>query len=99
MPTLVNSLDIMLVLNLPSKFGNYSYPAKLYEAMNCRIPVVAGKTKSVEWILREFPEMLASAGNIKSYLSGININLKNNNVKNFNSSWETSCGILENELN
>ena len=99
MPTLVNSLDIMLVLNLPSKFGNYSYPAKLYEAMNCRIPVVAGKTKSVEWILREFPEMLASAGNIKSYLSGININLKNNNVKNFNSSWETSCEILENELN
>ena len=98
MPTLVNSLDVMLVLNLDSKFGNYSYPVKIYEARNCNIPVVAGDTKNVSWILYDQPEMLASAGDTNSYLTTIFKNLENNYTASIKSNWEASCDILDKEI-
>lgn len=65
MPLLLNAVDVLLVLNLNSAFGNYSYPVKLYEAMRCRKPVVASDTASTSWILRDHPECLAQNGNPK----------------------------------
>ena len=32
LPALLNSMDVLLVVNMLSAFGNFSYPAKLYEA-------------------------------------------------------------------
>ena len=61
MPLLLNALDVFLVINRDSAFGNFSYPVKLYEAMRCRRPVVASRTKSTSWILKDYPECLANA--------------------------------------
>lgn len=65
MPLLMNSLDVLVVMNQPSAFGNYSYPVKLYEAMQCQIPVVVSKTLSTKWIMRNNPELLVEANNVK----------------------------------
>ncbi|MFC1826329.1 glycosyltransferase family 4 protein [Thermodesulfobacteriota bacterium] len=51
-PLLMNSLDVLVVMNQPSSFGNYSYPVKLYEAMQCEIPVVVSETLSTKWIMQ-----------------------------------------------
>jgi glycosyltransferase involved in cell wall biosynthesis len=53
MPALINSLDVLWVVNQPSPFGNFSYPVKLYEAMACQVPVVASATAPVRWILKD----------------------------------------------
>lgn len=63
MPELLNAMDVLLVVNLNSAFGNYSYPVKLYEAMSCHKPVVASDTASTGWILRDHPECIAECGN------------------------------------
>jgi glycosyltransferase involved in cell wall biosynthesis len=60
LPLLVNSLDVQLVVNRPSAFGDFSYPVKLYEAMRCRIPVVAADVPGARWVLRDHPELLAA---------------------------------------
>lgn len=62
MPLVLNSLDVLLVLNQLSDFGKFSYPVKLYEAMRCRIPVAALDTPPVRWILEERRSLIADPG-------------------------------------
>jgi glycosyltransferase involved in cell wall biosynthesis len=64
MPLLMNSLDVLVVLNQPSAFGNYSYPVKLYEAMACNTPVVVSKTLSTQWIMRNNRDLLVEPNDI-----------------------------------
>ena len=63
MPLLMNSLDILAVMNQPSSFGNYSYPVKLYEAMRCNVPVVVSETLSTGWIMRDNQDLLVEPNN------------------------------------
>lgn len=62
MPLLLNSMDVLTVINQDSSFGNFSYPVKLYEAMCCQVPVVATATSSTEWILAGHRELLVPPG-------------------------------------
>lgn len=63
MPVLLNSLDVLVVPNQASAFGNYSYPVKLYEAMCCEIPVVVANTLSTNWIMRHHHDLLVEPDN------------------------------------
>lgn len=62
MPFLLNSMNVLAVINRPSAFGRFSYPAKLYEAMACSIPVVATATEPAAWILEGDQRFLARPG-------------------------------------
>jgi len=57
-PLLLAALDILIVVNKDSAFGNYSYPVKLYEAMQHHIPVIVTRTPATTWILQAHPELL-----------------------------------------
>ena len=61
-PAFLNSVDVLLVANRLSDFGKFSYPVKLYEAMRCKIPVVATDTPGANWILGSREEFLARPG-------------------------------------
>jgi glycosyltransferase involved in cell wall biosynthesis len=59
-PCLLNAVDVLCIINTPSSFGSYSYPAKLYEAMRCGVPLVASDTPPARWILGNREEHLVT---------------------------------------
>ncbi len=96
MPFFLNSLDAAVIVNRISRFGSYSYPVKLYEAMKCQIPLVATDTPSVHWILKGNEQLLSRpddpcdlADKIKKVLSFERMEYGELN------SWEQSCLYFE----
>lgn len=53
LPVLLNALDVACIITADTRFGRYSYPAKLCEAVACDVPVVATATEPVRWMLRD----------------------------------------------
>jgi len=97
MPLLLNSLDVLLVINKPSSFGNFSYPVKLYEAMACQIPVVVSDVLGSKWILKDHPQFLAHnaldfAEKIKSVLALDRFDY------GYQETWEDCCNLFEANL-
>jgi glycosyltransferase involved in cell wall biosynthesis len=77
----INSMNILAVINKNTKFGNYSYPIKLYEAMACKIPVVVSKTKSTEWMMNRFPELLVEPEDFNALADKIDEVIHFNRIK------------------
>lgn len=75
MPDVINSLDALAVVNRMSSFGQYSYPVKLYEAMNCQVPAVATRTAATEWILKLHPELLTTPGDAQHLATSLEATL------------------------
>lgn len=95
MPFLLNAMDVLLVINRPSDFGNHSYPAKLYEAMQCGVPVIATATKGTEWILRGNPECLIPWDDPLSLADSISKALRWGRMDYANAgSWEVSTRLF-----
>jgi glycosyltransferase involved in cell wall biosynthesis len=98
-PRLLNSLDVLVVSNRPSKFGRFSHPVKLYEAMACNIPVVASATPSTRWILRDHPELLVEPGSPSELRETIERVLTKGRIDyGHQADWDTSCEIFEQAL-
>jgi len=98
-PVFLNSLDVAVVINRISRFGLYSYPVKLYEAMRCHIPVIATDTPSVNWILKGDDRFLARPDDPYDLADKIR---KASTLDRIDygeqTSWEQSCQIFEEVL-
>jgi glycosyltransferase involved in cell wall biosynthesis len=98
-PILLNCMDVLLVPNQLTAFGNFSYPVKLYEAMICQIPLVATETAPAEWILDGNKQFLARPGDAddmaKKIMKAMQLERFSYGVQN---SWESSCDIFEKAL-
>lgn len=62
LPPLIAALDVACVITADTRFGRYSYPAKLCEAMACGVPVAATATEPVRWMLGGRTAHLAEPG-------------------------------------
>lgn len=80
MPLLVNALDVACIITADTAFGRYSYPAKLYEALACQVPVVATATQPVRWILQDDQRHLARLGDADSIAEQIINNIARDRV-------------------
>jgi len=60
MPIAINACDVACVVSDTSAFGNFSYPAKLYEAFACQIRVAATNTPPIAWIANGQAAVLAA---------------------------------------
>jgi glycosyltransferase involved in cell wall biosynthesis len=98
-PLLLNCMDTLAVINRDSVFGRYSHPVKLYEAMNCQIPVVATQTPATQWILREHPEFLVPPSDPQALSRKIGHCLTQGRLEYAHvPTWESSCDALESGL-
>lgn len=75
MPALVNSLDVACVSLGDNSFGHFSHPAKLCEAMACKIPVVASETAATAWMLHQDRRFLVPLGDSAATADRILANL------------------------
>lgn len=99
LPHLLNSMDILTVINKKSAFGNYSYPVKLYEAMCCQVPVVATTTSSIKWILKDFPDFLATSNDSVDLSNKISKAMQHERIDyGQQQGWENSADVLEKVL-
>jgi glycosyltransferase involved in cell wall biosynthesis len=99
MPMLLNSIDVLLVINRLSDFGKYSYPIKLYEAMNCQTPVIATSTGATRWILCNREAYLSNPEDPHDLARKI-MDLLDVNEVNYGScnKWEYSTDLFEEAL-
>jgi len=98
-PLLLNCMDTLAVINRDSNFGHYSHPVKLYEAMNCQIPVVATQTSATRWILRDHPEFLVPPSDPQALCRRIGFCLTQGRPKYANvPDWESSSDVFERAL-
>jgi len=98
-PVFLNCLDVAAVINRVSRFGNYSYPVKLYEAMKCQIPVIATDTPSANWILKSNERFLARPDDPHDLADKIGKVLTLGHIDyGEQTSWEQSCRSFEDIL-
>ncbi|MGB5472710.1 MAG: glycosyltransferase [Gammaproteobacteria bacterium] len=99
MPVLLNCMDVLTVINRASSFGNYSYPAKLYEAMMCNIPVVATATPATRWILEDHGDFLVPPSDPEQLCARLEQSLNLDRVAYERvTDWEMACDMLERAL-
>ena len=96
LPKLINCFDCVVIVNKDSKFGNYSYPIKLYEAMQCEVPVVVTRTESTSWIMKDHQELLVTPGDVQELSNTISkaIGLKRIHYMP-SKSWEANANKLK----
>lgn len=99
LPMLLNALDLACVVVADTRFGRYSYPAKLCEAMACRIPVVATATEAVRWMLGGHAGHLAPLGDSQAFAERMLGLLETPNVQYSPvQTWEQVAPELEAQL-
>ena len=98
-PVFLNCMDVLLIPNQLTSFGNFSYPVKLYEAMACQIPVVVARTAPAEWILNNKKQFLARPDDADDMAQKIIAALKlDRTVYEEENSWKKSCDAFETAL-
>lgn len=98
-PVLLNSMDVLVVTNRVSSFGSHSYPVKLYEAMSCKVPLVATRTLATEWMLGSHPECLVEPADAEA-ISAATLRAISQRSADYQevTSWDSSCDIFERAL-
>jgi glycosyltransferase involved in cell wall biosynthesis len=98
-PLVFNSLDILTVINKSSAFGNFSYPVKLYEAMNCQLPVIASSTPATRWILNNNDKLLVDPGDAGQLCMALKQQLNTRRIDyGSQPDWHENCDHLEQAL-
>lgn len=65
-PHLINALDLAVVCNRDSLFGQFNFPQKFYEIVACRTPLIAASVGAVKELLARYPECLFEPDNPQS---------------------------------
>lgn len=74
------ALDVGVICNRPSEFGNYCFPQKLYEMLACQLPVVAPDFGVTGNLLGAAPQFLFDANRKESLVAAVERQLRERQV-------------------
>ncbi|MEW6077395.1 MAG: glycosyltransferase family 4 protein [Thermodesulfobacteriota bacterium] len=67
-PVFLSALDMTVICNRASAFGNYCFPQKFYEAIACGVPMIAARTRVMRDVLKDYPGNMFDPENTDSLL-------------------------------
>lgn len=68
-PGLLNSLDLAVVYNRKTQFGDFCFPQKFYEILACGVPIIAADVGEISLLLEDFPHLLYQDGDVESFVA------------------------------
>lgn len=71
-PLLLNSLDVAVIYNRSSSFGDYCFPQKFFEALACGLPVVVANVGELSHLLRDQPDLFYEDSDASGLVQTIN---------------------------
>ncbi len=75
-PLVIGALDVAVVCNTRSKFGDYCYPQKLCEIVRMGVPVVVARTLSTEHCLTGYENNLYESGDVTTAITALDFQLE-----------------------
>lgn len=94
-PSFLSALDVACITAAPNAFGSYAYPAKLYEALACGVPVVATDVAPIRWILGGDARLLVAPGDADALVARIEAQLETPHLMPNPGGWADSVLRLE----
>jgi teichuronic acid biosynthesis glycosyltransferase TuaC len=70
-PWVIGAMDVAVVCNRRSVFGDYCFPQKLYEIIACGVPPLVARTQGVADLLERSPRHAYEPGSVLSLVAGI----------------------------
>jgi teichuronic acid biosynthesis glycosyltransferase TuaC len=94
-PTVYNAMDICVICNKASAFGDYCFPQKLYEILACQRPLVVANTKGIAPLFSSCKDHLYAPGNLQSLIDALQRQIANASLPGLPiSTWETQAEKL-----
>ena len=75
-PVFLSALDVQIICNKDSEFGRYCFPQKFYEAVACRVPIVATDVGAMHETLNDNPGHLFKPGDVIDLVSVLQRQMK-----------------------
>ena len=98
-PVFLNSLDLAIVYNRRSSFGDYCFPQKFYEMLACHVPIVAANVGEMSLLLAGDQHLLYEDGDLESLASAIQRQLKERRLTGLQiPSWQEQASLLLNQM-
>ncbi len=95
-PVLLNSLDLAVVYNRKSLFGEFCFPQKLYEILACRIPIIAANVGEMSFLLEDYPHLLYEDGDVDSFVRAASRQLTHREIPDLDiPTWRDQALLLE----
>lgn len=70
-PSVIGAMDVSVVCNKRSAFGEYCFPQKLYEIIACGVPPLVANTSGVADLLENSPLNRYEPGSVDSLVQGV----------------------------
>ena len=67
----MNPLDVGVVYNRKSDFGDFCFPQKFYEVLACQIPIVAADVGELNLLLKDQAHLLYEDEDVNSFVTVI----------------------------
>ena len=98
-PALIASLDVAVVYNRASAFGDYCFPQKFYEVLACGVPLVAANVGELGILLQQQSELLYEDGDVGSFVQVLKAQLERHRGLEMNiPTWRDQALLLEQQM-
>ncbi len=79
-PVFLSSLDISVICNRDSSFGQFCFPQKFYESIACGLPVVVAATDAMKELLKKMPHCSFEPENVNDLVFVLHRQIENPSI-------------------